>query len=81
MKVTIYQCSTNSTLKAVIQSGYHSNLPTDVCNGEWILEVDLELQTNDLNLIIGLNPNQVINDINRQGYHVGHYGLKSTGFK
>lgn len=81
MKVTIYQCSTNNTLKAVIQSGQNPNLPKDVCNGELILEVNLELQTTGPNLNIGLNSRQVINDINRLGYQVGHYGLKSTGFK
>lgn len=79
MKVTVYLYSTNNTLKAVIQNGYSTYLSSDDCNGEWIFEINLQLQT-DPNLINRLNPNQVNNDINQQRYHVGYYGLTSTGY-
>ncbi len=71
MKLHLFKCSLESTIKGITSDKTGHNLPKDICqNGQWVYKEQIEINPNDPVKVGSPAPEVILDTIKEEGYVV-----------
>ena len=79
MTVNVFQCSTRPSRYGLTQDRTCGNLPLGACpGGNWVFNRTIEINLGDPPLISGLTAQEIISNIERDGYYIVDITIQTT---
>ena len=79
MTIYVFQCSTRQSRYGLTHDRTGGNLPLGACQGgTWVYNRTLEINLGDPPLISGLTAEEIITNIERDGYYIVDITIQTT---